>query len=249
MPTATKNLTELSKCGWRILQSIVPFISSSLPFRPVLSYPLMSHPCPALSIHPMSSGFHLTIWMRHWWAAEVDGDRKWYSAVLAIILVGSNFRSYFFFYIKNVVIPLKRKVPACEGEQCVPWDWCALSDWDSCFWAKWGYPPGGFGWKWNGVDSLHIVLAFVQSRSTWRTFFVSKGQRGQKFSAIMCMWCGWLLVGRRLWAQSLRKYLSLLRVGVASEGLDSLEMKGLVHLQWLWLPVHMQILWWIFLKG
>ncbi|KAG8365808.1 hypothetical protein BUALT_Bualt17G0010300 [Buddleja alternifolia] len=25
-------------------------------------------------------------------------------------------------YVKNVVIPLKPKVPACEGEQCVPWD-------------------------------------------------------------------------------------------------------------------------------
>ena len=107
---------------------------------------------------------------------------------------------------------------------------------------------GVVGWKWNGVDSLHIVLAFVQSRSTWRTVSVSKGQWGQKFSARMCMWCRWLLVGRRLWAQSHRKYLSLLRVGVACAGLDSLELEGLVHLQWLWL-VHMQILWWIFLKG
>ena len=25
-----------------------------------------------------------------------------------------------------MVIPLKRKVPACEGEQCVPWDWIGV---------------------------------------------------------------------------------------------------------------------------
>ncbi|KAK4381535.1 Cytochrome c oxidase subunit [Sesamum angolense] len=48
----------------------------NLLFRPVLNYPLRSHPCPALSIHPMYSGFHLTILMRHWRTAEVDGDRK-----------------------------------------------------------------------------------------------------------------------------------------------------------------------------
>lgn len=46
----------------------------------------------------MYSGFHLTILMRHWRTAEVDGDRKWYSAALAMIVVGSNFRSSFFFY-------------------------------------------------------------------------------------------------------------------------------------------------------
>ncbi|KAL0304711.1 UNVERIFIED_CONTAM: Cytochrome c oxidase subunit [Sesamum calycinum] len=96
----------------------------NLLFRPVLNYPLRSHPCPALSIHPMYSGFHLTILMRHWRTAEVDGDRKWYSAALAMIVVGSNFRSSFSFI--NVVIPLKPKVPACEGEQCVPWDFLGV---------------------------------------------------------------------------------------------------------------------------
>jgi hypothetical protein len=30
-------------------------------------------------------------------------------------------QSHIFSFI-NVVIPLKPKVPACEGEQCVPWD-------------------------------------------------------------------------------------------------------------------------------
>lgn len=191
----------------------------------------------------MYSGFHLTILMRHWRTAEVDGDRKWYSAALAMIVVGSNFRSYFFFYKCGYSFEAKG-ASMWRWTMCsMGFDWCALSDWDSRFWAKWGYPLGVVGWKWNGVDSLHIVLAFVQSRSTWRTVSVSKGQWGQKFSARMCMWCRWLLVGRWLWAQSHRKYLSLLRVGVACDGLDSL-----VHLQWLWL-VHMQILWWIFLKG
>lgn len=143
-------------------------------------------------------------------------------------------------------MPLKPKVPACEGEQCVPWDLIGVR----CLIETVGFEPSeDILWGLLGeIDSLHLVLAFVQSRSTWRTVSVSKGQWGQKFSAIMCMWCRWLLVGRRLWAQSHRKYLSLLRVGVASDGLDSLELEGLVHLQWLWL-VHMQILWWIFLKG
>ena len=107
---------------------------------------------------------------------------------------------------------------------------------------------GGFWvkvkWSWLPPYSFRFCAVSKHMENSFR----SKGQWGQKFSARMCMWCRWLLVGRRLWAQSHRKYLSLLRVGVACDGLDSLELEGLVHLQWLWL-VHMQILWWIFLKG